>query len=55
MALKLSAGFKNITPEFWLRVQENFDLAKARKHVDTARVKVFGSQRLPEKSKWQCI
>ena len=41
MALKLSAGFKNTTPEFWLRVQENYNLAKARKHVDTARVKVF--------------
>lgn len=41
MALKLAAGFKNTTPEFWLRVQESFDLAQARKRVDVKEVKVF--------------
>ena len=41
MALKLSASFKNTTPEFWLRVQENYDLARARKKVDTRQNKVF--------------
>lgn len=41
MALKLAAGFKNTTPEFWLRVQESFDLAQARKRVDVREVKVF--------------
>lgn len=41
MALKLSASFKNTSPEFWLRVQENYDLARARKTVDTRQNKVF--------------
>jgi addiction module HigA family antidote len=41
MALKLSASFKNTTPQFWLRVQENYDLARARKKVDTKQNKVF--------------
>src|ERR1700760_3513349 len=41
MALKLSASFKNTTPEFWLRVQEAYDLAKARKVTDTRQNKVF--------------
>jgi addiction module HigA family antidote len=41
MALKLSASFTNTTPEFWLRVQENYDLAQARKRIDTKQVRVF--------------
>lgn len=41
MALKLSASFMNTTPEFWLRVQESYDLAQARKTVDVKHVKVF--------------
>jgi addiction module HigA family antidote len=41
MALKLSASFKNTSPQFWLRVQENYDLARARKTVDTRDNKVF--------------
>jgi addiction module HigA family antidote len=41
MALKLAAGFKNTTPEFWLRVQESYDLARARKRVNVKQVKVF--------------
>jgi antitoxin HigA-1 len=41
MALKLAASFRNTTPEFWLRVQESYDLAQARKKVNVAQVKVF--------------
>lgn len=41
MAIKLAASFKNTTAEFWLQVQDNYDLAKARKKVDTKRVKIF--------------
>lgn len=41
MALKLSASFTNTTPEFWMRVQESYDLAQARKRVDVKQVKVF--------------
>ena len=41
MAIKLAAAFKNTSAEFWLRAQENYDLALARKTVDTAGIKVF--------------
>ena len=41
MAIKLEAAFKNTNAEFWLRVQNNFDLAKARKKVKTDKIKVF--------------
>lgn len=41
MAIKLATSFKNTTPEFWLRVQDNYDLAHARKKVDTKHIKVF--------------
>jgi addiction module HigA family antidote len=40
MALRLSKAF-NTTPEFWLHAQENYNLAQARKTVDTHKVKVF--------------
>lgn len=46
MALKLSAGFKNTTPEFWLRVQESYDLAQARKRVNVKEIKVFWEPQL---------
>lgn len=41
MAVKLATAFKNTTPEFWLSVQNNYNLAKARKKVRTNRIKVF--------------
>jgi antitoxin HigA-1 len=41
MAIKLAAVFKNTNAEFWLRVQSNYDLAKARKKVRTRKIKVF--------------
>jgi addiction module HigA family antidote len=41
MAIKLAVSFKNTTAEFWLQVQDNFDLAPARKKVDTKHIKVF--------------
>lgn len=41
MAIKLETAFKNTTAEFWLRVQDSYDLAKARKKVKTNKIKVF--------------
>jgi len=41
MAIKLAAAFKNTSAEFWLRVQDNYDLAIARKMVNTKGIKVF--------------
>lgn len=40
MALKLAKAF-NTSPDFWLRAQENYDLAIARTKVNTDNVKVF--------------
>ena len=41
MAIKLATSFKNTTAEFWLQVQDNYDLAQARKKVNTKLIKVF--------------
>ncbi|GAA4454259.1 HigA family addiction module antitoxin [Nibrella saemangeumensis] len=41
MAIRLATAFANTTPEFWLTVQENYDLAKARRRVDVSNVRVF--------------
>lgn len=41
MAIRLGAAFANTTPEFWLTVQENYNLAQARRNVDTSTVTVF--------------
>jgi addiction module HigA family antidote len=41
MALRLAAAFNNTSPEFWLRVQDNYDLFLAKNKVDTKNVKVF--------------
>jgi addiction module HigA family antidote len=41
MAFKLAASFTNTTPEFWLRVQNSYDLAKARSKVNTKKNVVF--------------
>jgi len=41
MALKLAAGFRNTTPEFWMRVQENYNLFYAHRVVNTKRIRVF--------------
>ncbi len=40
MALKLGKAFNN-TAEFWMRVQENYDLAQARKKIDMRSIRVF--------------
>ena len=41
MAIKLATGFGNTTPEFWLRVQDNYNLYREKKKVDTKKIKVF--------------
>ncbi len=40
MALRLSKAFST-TPEYWLNMQRNFDLARARKKAKLGRVKVL--------------
>jgi addiction module HigA family antidote len=41
MALKLAAAFKNTTAEFWLSVQDRYDLAQARRKYSTENVRVL--------------
>jgi antitoxin HigA-1 len=41
MAIRLGAAFANTTPEFWLTVQDNYDLAQARRKIDINDVKVL--------------
>jgi addiction module HigA family antidote len=41
MALRLEAAFRNTTAEFWLSVQEHYDLAQARKRVSVENIRVF--------------
>lgn len=41
IAVRLGAAFANTTPEFWLTVQENYDLAQIRRKVNISSVIVF--------------
>jgi len=45
MALKLSKAF-NTTPEYWLNMQQNFDLWRAKKNVRLGSVKVLFKKQL---------
>lgn len=45
MALRLSKAL-NTTPQFWLNMQQNYDLAPIRKrNINLSRVKLFESDR----------
>ena len=41
MAIRLGVAFANTSPEFWLSVQKNYDIALARKKVDVSNVRTF--------------
>lgn len=41
MAIRLGTAFPNTSAEFWLKVQENYDLAKIKPNVDTSHIRVF--------------
>ena len=41
MALRLEKAFANTTAEFWLRAQENYDLAQERKNFNADGVRNF--------------
>ena len=41
MAIKLAAAFKNTSPEFWLQVQSNYDLAFAKRNVNVKGIRIF--------------
>lgn len=48
MAIRFGAAFPNTTAEFWLKVQENYDLAKVKPKVDTSHIRVFWSPQIIE-------
>jgi addiction module HigA family antidote len=39
VAVRLEAAFPNTSAQFWLNVQENYDLAKAKKTIDVSKVR----------------
>lgn len=41
MAIRLGALFPNTDADFWLSVQKNYDLAQARKKVDTSGIRAL--------------
>ena len=41
IALRLAAGFRNTSADFWMRVQQDYDLAQARKQVSTDQIPVL--------------
>lgn len=41
MALRLEKAFANTSAEFWLKIQESYDLSKARPKVNTDNIRVF--------------
>ena len=43
MALRLSIAFPNTSPEFWMRLQANYDLAQERENPALAQVRKIGS------------
>ena len=47
MALKLATAFQTTTAEHWIRLQENYDLAEARKRAQPQIVRVLWPQAQP--------
>jgi addiction module HigA family antidote len=41
MAIRLGAAFPNTTAEFWLGIQEDYNLAQARKRVDASNIRAI--------------
>jgi addiction module HigA family antidote len=41
MAIRLSAAFKNTNPEYWLNLQQQYDLWHLRNSIDTSHVKIL--------------
>lgn len=41
MAIRLGTASPNTTPKFWLAVQEDYNLAQARKRIDISTIKVI--------------
>jgi addiction module HigA family antidote len=43
MAVRLSRGFPNTSPEYWLNLQQQYDLWFAKQSIDLSKIKVLKS------------
>ena len=41
ITIKMATAFANTSPEFWLKVQSNYDLAQPKKLVKTDGIRFF--------------
>jgi len=41
MAIRLSAAFRNTNPEYWLNLQQQYDIWNAKKTTDVSHVKIL--------------
>lgn len=41
MAIRLAAAFTNTEPQYWLNLQQQYDVWQAKQHVDTSHVKIL--------------
>lgn len=41
MAIRLAAAFLNTNPEYWLNLQQQYDIWNAKKSVDVSHVKIL--------------
>ncbi|KAJ6645171.1 Resolvase [Pseudolycoriella hygida] len=41
MAIRLSAAFPNTSPEYWLNLQQQYDIWNAKKNIDVSHIKVL--------------
>ena len=41
MAIRLSAAFSNTNPEYWLNLQQQYDIWNAKKTIDVSNIKVL--------------
>jgi plasmid maintenance system antidote protein VapI len=41
MAMRLSAAFRNTNPEYWLNLQQQYDIWNAKKNVDVSHIKIL--------------
>jgi len=50
MALRLAKAFENTSPQFWLNMQNQYDLWHARSSVDLSKVQVFRPGRMESRA-----
>ncbi len=41
MAIRLSTAFPNTSPEYWLNLQQQYDIWNAKKSVDVSHIKIL--------------